>query len=177
MDAVDVRPRRPRAKIEITRFSQEPSVASQREMHALDADELQDLYPAALILEDVATRRAAPLDAVELAALREVNARLRATADDPEAAAAAHGEFHERLVGGDGDTRLHAVLRTVRRQLEPYERAALACAARVRRRAAHHEGIVSALERGDRRAAAHRVRAHWVAARDEIAAEIEGGPV
>lgn len=140
----------------------------------LDPDELRDLYPAALLLEDVATRRAAPLDAVELAALREVNARLRATADDPEAAAAAHTEFHARLVEADRDSRLHAVLRAVRHELEPYERAALACAARVRRRAAHHEGIVSALERGDRSAAARRVRAHWVAARDELAAELEG---
>jgi DNA-binding GntR family transcriptional regulator len=142
--------------------------------HALDADELRDLYPAALILEDVAVRRAAPLDAVELAALREVNARLRATAGDPDAAAAAHGEFHDRLVEADGDSRLHAVLRTVRRQLEPYERAALTCAARVRRRAARHEGILSALERGDRRTAARRTRAHWVAARDELAAELDG---
>src|SRR3954453_12637171 len=92
---------------------------------ALDADELRDLYPAALILEDVATRRAAPVDAVDLAGLRELNARLRATAGDPEAAAAAHGEFHERLVEADGDSRLHAVLRSVRRELEPYESAAL----------------------------------------------------
>jgi DNA-binding GntR family transcriptional regulator len=140
---------------------------------ALDADELRDLYPAALILEDVAMRRAAPLDPGGLAGLREVNARLRATADDPDAAAAAHGEFHRRLVAADGDSRLHAVLRIVRRQLEPYERAALGCAARVRRRAAHHEHILSALERGDRPAAAKRVRAHWVAARDELAAELD----
>src|SRR4051812_18887819 len=140
----------------------------------LDPDELRDLYPAALILEDVAIRRAAPMDAVELAALREVNARLRATADDPEAAAAAHDEFHVRLVEGDGDSRLQAVLRTVRRELEPYERAALACATRVRRRAAHHEGIVSALERGDRGTAARRARAHWVAALDEMTAELGG---
>jgi DNA-binding GntR family transcriptional regulator len=143
-------------------------------MHALDADELRDLYPAALILEDVATRRAAPLDAVELAELRELNARLRATAGDPEAAAAAHGEFHDRLVRADGDSRLQSVLRTVRRQLEPYERAALGCASRVRRRAAHHEGNVSSLERGDRSAAARRVRAHWVAALDELAADLDG---
>jgi DNA-binding GntR family transcriptional regulator len=143
-------------------------------MYALDADELRDLYPAALILEDVATRRAAPLDAVELAELRELNARLRATAGDPEAAAAAHNEFHDRLVRGDGDSRLQAVLRTVRHELEPYERAALGCASRVRRRAAHHEGIVSALERGDRRTAARRVRAHWVAALDELAAHLDG---
>jgi DNA-binding GntR family transcriptional regulator len=141
---------------------------------ALDADELQDLYPAALILEDVAMRRAAPLDAVDLAALRELNARLRATAEDPEAAAAAHAVFHDRLVEGDADSRLQSVLRTVRRQLEPYERAALACAARVRRRAAYHESILSALERGDRPTAARRTRAHWVAARDEIAAELDG---
>jgi DNA-binding GntR family transcriptional regulator len=142
-------------------------------MHGLDADELRDLYPAALILEDVATRRAAPVDAVELAALREVNARLRARADDPEAAVAAHGEFHDRLVRADGDSRLQSVLRTVRRELEPYERAALRCASRVRRRAAQHESIVSALERGDRRTAAHRVRAHWVAALDELAADLD----
>jgi DNA-binding GntR family transcriptional regulator len=142
---------------------------------ALDPDELRDLYPAALLLEDVATRRAAPIDAVELAGLRAVNARLRATAEDPAAATAAHDEFHARLVDGDGDLRLHDALRSVRRELEPYERAALACAARVRRRATHHEGIVSALERGDRHAAARRVRAHWVAARDELAAELERG--
>jgi DNA-binding GntR family transcriptional regulator len=141
--------------------------------YALDPEELRDLYPAALILEDVATRRAAPLDAADLAALREVNARLRATADDPDAAAAAHVEFHARLVEADDDSMLHSVLRTVRGQLEPYERAALACTKRVLERAARHEGIVAALERGDRRTAAHRVRAHWVAVRDQLAAELE----
>jgi DNA-binding GntR family transcriptional regulator len=142
---------------------------------ALDADELRDLYPAALILEDVAMRRAAPVDAGELAVLRQLNARLLDTAGDPDAAAAAHEEFHDRLVVADGDSRLRAVLDSVRRELEPYERAALACSGRVRRRAAHHEGILSALERGDRRTAARRARAHWVAARDELAAELEPG--
>jgi DNA-binding GntR family transcriptional regulator len=141
-------------------------------MAPLDPEELRDLYPAALILEDLATRRAAPVDAADVAALREVNARLLATAEDPDAAAAAHHEFHVRLVEGDADTRLQAVLRTVRRQLEPYERAAMACAGRVRRRVAGHEDILAALDRGDRHTAARRVRAHWVAALDELAAEL-----
>jgi DNA-binding GntR family transcriptional regulator len=140
---------------------------------ALDADELRDLYPAALILEDVAMRRAAPVGAVDLAGLRELNARLRATAGDPEAAAAVHREFHARLVEADGDSRLHTVLGSIRHQLEPYERAALGRADRVRRRAAGHEAILSALERGDRMTAALRTRAHWVAARDELAADLE----
>src|SRR5690242_6582916 len=103
-------------------------------MERLDPDELRDLYPAALILEDVATRRAAPVADEELATLRALNDQLRETAGDPAAAAAVHGEFHARLVEADDDTQLHAVLRTVRDQLEPYERAALSCAARVRRR-------------------------------------------
>src|SRR3954463_5447973 len=140
---------------------------------ALDADELRDLYPAALILEDVATRRAAPVDAVDLAGLRAVNARLRATAGDAEAAAAVHGGFHDRLVEAGADSRPPAVLESIRRQLEPYERAALGCAERVRRRAAHHEGILSALERGDRHTAAGGAGPRPPAARGGRA---EGGP-
>jgi len=139
----------------------------------LDADELRDLYPANLILEDVAIRRAGPVDVVELARLREVNARLRSLAGDPDAAAEAHREFHVRLVEADGDSRLQAVLGSVRRELEPYERFALDCAERVRRRVAGHEGIVSALERGDRPAAARRARAMWTEALHEVASELD----
>src|SRR4051812_37131871 len=140
----------------------------------LDPDEPRELYPAALILEDVAIRRAAPFGSDVLAGLREANERLKETAGDPDAAARAHDEFHRRLVEPDGDGRLQAVHRGVRRELARYERAALTCAGRVHRRVAGHDAIVSALERGDGAAAARKVRAHWVRALDELAADLDG---
>jgi DNA-binding GntR family transcriptional regulator len=140
----------------------------------LDPDEPRDLYPAALILEDVAIRRSAPFGSETIDGLRAANERLKATAHDPAAAAEAHDDFHRRLVEPDGDGRLQAVHRGVRRELARYERAALACAGRVHRRAAGHDAIVSALERGDGAAAARKVRAHWVRALHELAADLDG---
>ncbi len=141
----------------------------------LDAGELRELYPAALMLECLAVREAPPYDAETLAALRAANERLRAAAD-PVAAMAADDDFHTALLRHCDNERLLDVLGPVRRALLRYERAYMVEPARIERSAAQHEAIVAALERGDRAAAAQGVRENFMHALPDLEAQIaEGG--
>jgi DNA-binding GntR family transcriptional regulator len=140
----------------------------------LDAGELRELYPAALMLECLAVREAPPYDAETLAALRAANDRLRAAAD-PVGAMAADDDFHVTLLRHCDNERLLDVLRPVRRALLRYERAYMVERARIERSAAQHEAIVAALERGDRAAAAQGVRENFMHALPDLEAQIAEG--
>ncbi len=138
----------------------------------LDAGELRELYPAALILECLAVREAPRYDAELLAELRAANARLRA-AGDPQAAIAADDDFHALLLSRCENERLLDVLRSVRRALVRYERAYMVDTARIERSAGQHDAIVAALERADHAAAAGGIRENFMAALPDLAAQIE----
>ena len=97
---------------------QEPPAAS------LDAAELRELLPAALILESLAVRMAARFDAAAIDRLRRASARMRRTAADPAAAARAEDDFHGELVRPCRDARLRAMARSAQRALLPYRAAA-----------------------------------------------------
>jgi DNA-binding GntR family transcriptional regulator len=120
----------------------------------LDAGELRELLPAALILESLAVRMAPPFDRGAIDRLRHASAGLRRTAADPAVAAEAEDVFHCELVRRCGDAQLRAMARTAQRALLPYCRAAPVGAV-------HYDGIVDALERGDNDGAADRIRASF----------------
>jgi DNA-binding GntR family transcriptional regulator len=120
----------------------------------LDAAELRELVPAALILESLAVRMAPPFDRASLDRLRRASTRVRQRAADPGAAADAEDELHRELVRHCSDARLRAMARTAQRALRPYRRAAPVGAV-------HYDGIVAALERGDNDGAADRIRASF----------------
>ena len=120
--------------------------------------EARRLYPSVVVLESLAVRLLPPLDGVTLNALRAANARLRAAAGDPAAAIAADDDFHRRLTAGCGNDHLLAALDPIRRALLRYERVYMREPVRVERSAAQHEGIIAALELGDRAEAARLVR-------------------
>lgn len=134
----------------------------------LDAEELRDLHPAELILDCVGVRRAPPFDPDALARLRGANERLRSAAADPAAAASADADFRRALVERCGNPRLLAVVEPLREQLAAYERSRLADVSRVARTAQEHDAVISALERGDHRAAEHRLRSHRSAGLREL---------
>lgn len=133
---------------------------------ALDVGELRELLPAALILESLAVRMAAPFDGAAIERLRRATAGLRRTAADPAAAAEAEDEFHGELVRSCGDARLRAMARSAQRALLPYRRAAPVGAV-------HHDAIVDALERGDNDGAADRIRASFAATLARLLAGVE----
>jgi DNA-binding GntR family transcriptional regulator len=133
---------------------------------ALDAGELRELLPAALILESLAVRLSPPFDRAAIERLHRASALLRRTAADPGVAAQAEDEFHGELVRYCGDARLRAMARSARRALLPYRRAAPVGAV-------HHDGIVDALERGDNDGAADRIRRTFAVTLAQLLAGIE----
>jgi DNA-binding GntR family transcriptional regulator len=132
----------------------------------LDAVELRELLPAALILEGLALRRTRAFDAADVARLRAAALRARLVVNDPAAAARAEDDFHRRLVERCGDARLLAVLTPVHDALLEYRRAAPVGAS-------DPEAIVAALESGDHEAAALRLRATFASTLARLLAGVD----
>lgn len=158
----------------VSETSQRPALASVPVPTAhLDTDELRELHPAGLMLECAGIRHAPPYDVRTLNGLHAANARLRAAATDPVAAAVADDDFHRTLTERCGNARLLAVLESLRRRLAPYKRAYLAEPARVERSAKQHDAILCALARGDHPAAESRLRQYLKNVQAELVAQLE----
>jgi DNA-binding GntR family transcriptional regulator len=127
----------------------------------LDEVELRELYPVAQLLEGLAVRSAPAYPPEQLAELRAINERMRASAHDAMAAATRDWQFHDELVRGCGNEQLLDTLRPLKRQLLRYEFAYMDDAASVETSVAQHAEIVDALERDDREAAAALVEENW----------------
>ena len=138
----------------------------------LDSREVQELYPAVLVLEAVAVRDAPHYDEAALARMREANEQLVA-ATDSEAGARADDLFHERLTEACGNQRLLDVVRPLRQALMAYERVYFSTPERRSRSAAQHATIVDALAAGDRERAAALVRDNFTTALPELTAELD----
>jgi DNA-binding GntR family transcriptional regulator len=134
---------------------------------ALDAGELRELLPVAVILESLAVRKAPRFDVAAIERLRGASARLRRAVADPAAAAHAEDEFHRELVEPCGDARLLATVRSAQRALVPYRAAAPVGAV-------HYDAIVDALERGDNAGAADRIRASFAGTLARLLAGVDG---
>lgn len=134
------------------------------------AREVQELYPAVLMLEATAILHAPPYDAEAIARLRDANRELLA-AGDAEAGARADDHFHERLTENCGNKELLDVVRPMREQLMAYERQYFSTAERRERSAAQHGAIVDALEAGDHERAAALVRENFTTALPAQSAE------
>lgn len=136
------------------------------------AREVQELYPAVLMLEATAILHAPPYDAKAIARLRDANRELLA-AGDAEAGARADDHFHERLTENCGNPQLLEVVRPLREQLMAYERRYFSTAERREGSAAQHGAIVDALEAGDHERAAALVRENFTTALPELTAELD----
>ena len=136
---------------------------SDSESGEIAAREVEELYPAVLMLEATAILHAPPYDAAATARLREANARLLA-ADDAVAGARADDLFHERLVENCGNPDLLAVVRPMREQLMAYERQYFSTAERREGSAAQHAEIIDTLEAGEHARAAALIRENFTTA-------------
>jgi DNA-binding GntR family transcriptional regulator len=138
-------------------------VASDSRDEEIAAREVEELYPAVLMLEAAAVLHAPPYDAAAIARMREANAQLVA-APDAEAGARADDLFHQRLTENCGNQQLLDVVRPMREQLMAYERQYFSTAERRERSAAQHGTIVDALEAGDHERASALVRENFTTA-------------
>jgi len=138
-------------------------VGSDSESEQIPEREVEELYPAVLMLEATAILHAPPYDADAIARLREANAHLLA-AIDAETGARADDLFHERMIECCGNDELIAVVRPMREQLMAYERQYFSTQERRERSAAQHEAITGALEAGDHERAAALVRENFTTA-------------
>jgi len=138
-------------------------VGSDPEAERMDEREVEELYPAVLMLEATAVVHTPPYDAAAIARLREANEQVLA-ARDARTAARADDRFHELLVEPCGNPELIAVLRPMREQLMAYERRYFSTQERRSRSAAQHAQIVDALEAGDHARAGELIRENFTTA-------------
>jgi DNA-binding GntR family transcriptional regulator len=96
-----------------------------------------------------------------LSRLREANARLRASAAEPEAAIRADAEFHDAVAGLSGNPLIRTQLELLSPMLMRAEYLHFD-AATVEASAAQHEAIIAALEQGDAERAAGLTRRNWL---------------
>jgi DNA-binding GntR family transcriptional regulator len=134
-----------------------------RDEETLAEREVEELYPAVLMLEAAAVLHATPYDAAAIARMREANAQLLA-AQDADAGARADDLFHQRLTENCGNQELLDVVRPMREQLMAYERQYFSTAERRGRSAAQHGAIIDALEAGDHERASALVRENFTTA-------------
>lgn len=145
-------------------------MGSDSESEGIAAREVEEIYPAVLMLEATAILHAPPYDAAAIARLREANAQLLAAQDAVEGARA-DDLFHERLTENCGNPDLLAVVRPMREQLMAYERQYFSTAERREGSAAQHAAITEALEAGDHERAAALLRENFTTALPERSAE------
>jgi len=138
-------------------------VGSDSQSDEIAAREVEELYPAVLMLEATAIRHAPPYGAAALAQMREANAALLAAEDAPTAARA-DDLFHERLIESCGNAQLLELVRPMREQLMAYERQYFSTQDRRAGPAAQHAAIVDALAAGDHERAAALVRQNFTTA-------------
>ena len=138
-------------------------MGSDPQSERMDEREVEELYPAVLMLEATAVLHTPPYEAAVIARMREANEQLLAARDAP-AAARADDRFHEVLTELCGNPELIAVLRPMREQLMAYERRYFSTQERRSRSAAQHARIVDALEAGDHARAGQLIRENFTTA-------------
>ena len=134
----------------------------------LDALELRETYPVALLLEGLAVRSTPAYPDEAIARLREINADMERDGHDAAAAATHDFRFHDELVRHCDNDQLLGTLRPLKRRLLRYELAYMAVPRNVGHSVAQHAEVVDALERDDREAAAAAVEANFRDAMPEL---------
>jgi DNA-binding GntR family transcriptional regulator len=123
--------------------------------------EVREGYPVVILLEGLAVRSTPEFPPDCLERLREINAAMAEESSDPLASATHDYEFHEELVSRCGNEQLLATLRPLKRLMLRYEYHYMSAEDFVNRSVHQHEGIIQALERGDRDRASALVEANF----------------
>jgi DNA-binding GntR family transcriptional regulator len=123
--------------------------------------EVREGYPVVILLEGLAVRSTPEFPPDCLERLREINAAMADESTDPLASATHDYEFHEELVSRCGNEQLLATLRPLKRLMLRYEYHYMSAEDFVNRSVHQHEGIIQALESGDRDRASALVEANF----------------
>ncbi len=127
----------------------------------LRESEIREVYPLVSLLECHALKNA-PLPSPEkIAALRGIGRSIREESDDPLARIELDSSWHKALVEETGNQHLLRVLAELKRIVFRYEYAFMQVAEFVNESLMEHEGVVAALEQGDRRKAVRLLGEHW----------------
>jgi DNA-binding GntR family transcriptional regulator len=136
----------------------------------LTKDDATELYAIVAVLEALAAKRAAELDAVRrdglVRELRRVNDELLELADtdplDVDAVYDTHTEFHWCIVAALNAPRIQSLHQSIKPQAERYRRIYSAASPdNIRASCAEHEVIIDAIQAGDVQAAEHAVQVNW----------------
>jgi DNA-binding GntR family transcriptional regulator len=136
----------------------------------LTKDDATELYAIVAVLEALAAKRAAELDAGRrddlVRELRRVNVELLQHADadplDVDAVYDTHTEFHWCIVAALNAPRIQALHQSIKPQAERYRRIYSAASPdNIRASCEEHEVIMDAIQAGDIQAAEHAVRVNW----------------
>jgi DNA-binding GntR family transcriptional regulator len=130
----------------------------------LDFDEASNLYPILWSFESLAISQAkGRLEADDLRAMREANARLERAlaAGDAVGASEADYDFHRALVVRSDNSRLIAMIDDLKVKLRRLDMAYFKGSSVTEQSVAEHRRIQEALEAGDYERAAEWVRTNW----------------
>jgi DNA-binding GntR family transcriptional regulator len=112
--------------------------------------EVREGYPVVILLEGLAVRSTPRFPPESIARLREINHAMSDEGADQMAAATHDWEFHEELVRHCGNDQLLGTLRPLKRLMLRYEYHYMSAQDFVSRSVHQHDGIIEALENGDR---------------------------
>ncbi len=130
-----------------------------------DVAEMAQLYPAVAALEAMAVELAQPfVTATDLAQLGALNTALALAIKqrDVEQAAALDTQFHGLIVQKSGNTEIEKLLAALQPRIKRLELAHFGNQLIALQSVAEHKAIVTALRRGDARAAADAMKQNWL---------------
>lgn len=130
-----------------------------------DAAEMAQLYPVVAALEAMAVELALPhITATDLAQLGALNTALALAIQqrDVEQATALDAQFHGLIVQRSGNAEIEKLLAALQPRIQRLERAHFGNQLIARQSVAEHKAIVTALRRGDARAAADAMKQNWL---------------
>jgi DNA-binding GntR family transcriptional regulator len=139
----------------------------------LATDELREIGAVLAALEPLALDLVPDFPTDRLARLAEVAKRLEQTRGDIDACIELDDEWHRLLLAGCPNTRLLALIETLRQTPRRYLRHYLQQAGRLSLSTVHHIRITDALRRGDRAAARALLERRWTRGLEEIVSALK----
>lgn len=125
-----------------------------------DPREPREVYPLIWTLEMCGLETTSEFDEQRLKELRQLNERMATQASSPRRLVL-DDAWHRTLLADCGNERLLLMLESLKRQVRRYEIAFLRDAGRAALSIEHHDAVIRALERDERKRAAMALRQNW----------------
>lgn len=134
----------------------------------LQARDVREMYPILASLEALALRSIVPLEAIDVATLRDLNGALAAAAGDALRCIAIDTQWHTTLLARCPNRRLVSLIATLKLHVARYERVYMLDTSLVARSVAQHQVIIDALDRGDTDEAVAALTQNWLFSLDTL---------